>query len=180
MTIRKVAPLAAAVLILCSAVGAGRAQDKPAAGAGRLTDASLEAMLKNLGHTPTATKSESGKRTYYRLDLSEDSFTFVVDLSLDPEGARLWFSAPLVKVPERDRVALDRLWKLLESNDDILPASFSYDASRQRFYLNLTVDNRDITPAVLRKELSTFTRTIEKTYPLWKEVQPPSSQDGKK
>jgi hypothetical protein len=137
-----------------------------------LTDASLEAMLRGMGYEPTSSKSSSGKRTYYRLILKEDTFTFVFDLSLEVDRSRVAFSAPLPVVKDRDQVPAERLWKLLESNDDIAPAGFSFDKDRKRIYLNMAIDNRGITSAVLRKEITQFTRIIERTCPQWKDIQP--------
>jgi hypothetical protein len=170
-----------AVVVACGCLvpsGQVRSDDGPAKAAqaagteNGLTDASLEAMLRGMGYDPKITKSSSGKRTYYRLILSEDTFNFVFDMSLDVERTRVSFSAPLPVVNDKDGVAAERLWKLLEVNDDILPASFSYDKGNKRLYLNMAIDNRGITTAVLRKEITQFTRLIERTCPHWKEIQP--------
>lgn len=151
--------------------GAGLAPLGPVPGQS-LNDASLEATLRSMGYDPKISKSSNGKRTFYRLHLEEDKFRFVFDLSLDTERERIWFSGPLSTVTDRDRVATERLWKLLESNDDISPVFFSYDNNNKRVYLNLVIDNRDMTATILRKEISRFMRVTERTYPLWKDMQP--------
>jgi hypothetical protein len=177
--------LAGLVVAGCLTGGIG-AQDRPLAqepgggpartAAGQvLNDSSLDALLRNLGYDPEVTKSASGKRIYYRLVTVEDAFRFVVDISLDQSCSRLWFSAPLPEVAV-DKVPPSRLVKLLEANDDITPASFSYDKARQRFYLNLAVDNRDITAAIVRKELTSLLRVIERTAPLWQDLPQEAAQ----
>ena len=155
----------------------GPAIPQAAAPAQGLTDASLEKMLRDMGYDPKSSKSQDGKRTYYRVIIEEETFRFVVDLSLDRERMRVWLSAPLPQVASTESVAVERLWKLLESNDDISPASFSFDKSRKRFYLNMAIDNRDITPVVLRRELSYFMRTIQQTHALWKNISQQAGSD---
>src|SRR4051812_22235926 len=105
--------IAAAVLTLAAtlaALGGARADEPKKAEAGRLTVEALGQMLDDLGYEYKVSKTEDGKRTFYGLVIKQDTFTYVVDLSLDPAGQRVWFSCPLRKVPEQDRVKAERLW----------------------------------------------------------------------
>jgi hypothetical protein len=174
MTIRKSAALLTATLALA---GLAHAADPAPAKAepkateqvkktdGVLTNEALEKMLTDMGYEPKASKSEDGKRTWYNLTIEQDNFTFVLDLSL--ADGKLWFSCPLRKVAEPEKVPAEKLWKLLEENDTIYPGSFSYYAQRKQFFYNLAVENRDLTPAKVRSELDRAMGVMRRTYPDW-------------
>jgi hypothetical protein len=133
----------------------------------RLTPATLETMLRQMGLDPKLSKSSDGTRTFFHVVVNTDTFRFVLDISLDPDGGRLWFLAPLKQVDDISKVPADRLWALLQDNDSIYPASFSYYKAQKRLYLTLVLDNHGITAGRLHSELLNFMRIIERTYPHW-------------
>jgi hypothetical protein len=157
--------LFALAIAACTALGSARAEEKTAPG--KLTDATLEKMLEDLGYSPRKSVSADGKRTWYNLVIKQDTFTYIVDVSLDTEGKKVWFSCPLRKLEAPEKVKVERLWKLLEENDNLLPMSFSYDRSNKRFYLNHSMDNRGITARVLREDIDAVLGVMRRTYPLW-------------
>jgi hypothetical protein len=174
------ASLALSLALACGLASAGLARaDAPGVPEpGKLTVASLEKMLTDLGYDFKKSTSTDGKRTYFGLVVKQDNFTFVIDLSLDEQGSKLWFSCPLRTMEHPEKVKSERLWKLLEENDAIMPMSFSYDRSNSRFYLNLAVDNRGLTAKVLREELDRAMGVIRRTYAIWDSYQWPELNDG--
>jgi hypothetical protein len=155
----------ALALASCAALNTARA-DGPTDN-GKLTDAALEKMLVDLGYTPKKTVSADGKRTWYNLVVKQDTFTYVVDVSLDSEGKKVWFSCPLRTLNNPEKVKVERLWKLLEENDNILPMCFSFEKNTKRLYLNHAIDNRGVNARVLREELDLVLGVIRRTYAIW-------------
>jgi hypothetical protein len=174
MMIRKSAALLAAALALAGvaqaadpvpAKGEAKAAEEVKKADGVLTNETLEKMLLDMGYEPKVSRSADGSRTWYDLTVKQDTFTFVIDLSL--ADGRLWFSCPLKKVADPDKVPAEKLWKLLQENDTVYPGSFSYYAQRKQFFYNLAVENRDLTPTRLRAELDRVMGVLRRTYTEW-------------
>jgi hypothetical protein len=133
----------------------------------RLTAETLGKMLRDMGYDPKVSTSADKSITFYKLVLERDNFTYVIDVSLDKAQKRVWLVCALKRVGAIEQVQAARLQKLLEENDMIAPAAFSYDKTRKQFFLNVAVDNRGITAAQLRAELDTLQSVVRRTYPLW-------------
>jgi hypothetical protein len=167
MTIRIATALALALGLGLAWHGPARADGPREAPPGKLTVEGLEKMLGDLGYEYKKSTSSDGKRTYFGLVIKQDSFTYVIDASLDEEGNKLAFSCPLRKIDHPEKVKIERLWKLLAESDAVLPMCFSFDKSSNRFYLNHSIDNRGVTAKVLREELDQTMRVLRRTYPVW-------------
>jgi hypothetical protein len=87
-------------------------------------------------------------------------FCFSNDNKLVYLGARLSTIDPAT-------APADRLLRVLQENDDIGPAYFCYSKSLKCFYLYRPMENRDISPPVLRAAIDKFDSVLRRTEPLW-------------
>jgi hypothetical protein len=141
--------------------GAAEQESGPAlAGSAQLDDAGLKAMLVSMGYEPK--KLSEG----YLVAVKQDSWTLNVQLRLSSNRSKLGFNANCGLVDE-DAVSGAQWMALLISNGDIEPTSFYYDQEKKKLYLHRVIDNRDITPVILRKELDQFLSDIRSTGKLW-------------
>jgi hypothetical protein len=167
----------AAVMTAASVIGIGmaRGDDAPVAGGPaqlpapeiRMNDEQLSALLKGLGYTENTSKSSDGKLTYHSLNSMVVNFRYIIDISLQDAGATVYFSCPLKKIGEPEKVPADKLLALLSKNDDMAPMAFSYDASRKQMFLNYQIENHDLTPARMQGELDKVKHVLNSTYALW-------------
>jgi len=59
---------------------------------------------------------------------------------------------------------------LLASNKDIDPSVFFYDAAKKKLYIHRVLDNRSMTPAILRDQLDRFLADIRNSEKIWSPV----------
>jgi hypothetical protein len=156
-----------------------------AASESRLNDEQLSALIKGLGYTEKTSKSSDGKVTYHSLDFTVVNFRYIIDISLQEQGTAVYFSSPLKRIGEPEKVPAEKLFALLSKNDDITPMFFSYDASGKQLYLNYQIDNRDLTSARMMTALDRLKHVLSSTAPLWDTSkwpggpQPAATQDAK-
>jgi hypothetical protein len=134
----------------------------PAPAVQQLTDASLKAMLENLGYEPK-TLNNKDDSVYYEIKAGP----WVVQVSLSSSQKNLWFVAWLKKIPTGEQVPSERLLALLSENWKNDPAHFCYVEDSRFLTLTQRMENRDVTPHVFRSALDGFINTMTKTNSEW-------------
>jgi hypothetical protein len=76
-------------------------------------------------------------------------------------------SANLGSVKDPNAVKASTWYDLLVGNYDLDPASFYFDPENKRLYLHRMMDNRGITPAMLREQFERFCDNIRGSEKLW-------------
>ena len=127
-----------------------------------LTDETLKTTLDGMGFEPK--KLSKG----YLLVIKQDNWPLNVQIVLSPDARKVGLNANLGKVDELSTVTASQWMELLVSNGDIDPSAFYFDKEQKKLYLHRSLDNRAVTPAVLRKEIDNFAANIRQTEKLWK------------
>jgi hypothetical protein len=96
----------------------------------------------------------------------QGTWTYNVQFVLSGDGTKLGLNANLGDVNEAE-VTGDQWRALLAANNDIDPSDFYYDPSRKKLYLHRVMDNRYLTPAILRAQLDSFINDMRSTDKLW-------------
>lgn len=130
-----------------------------------LTDESLQEMLEKMGYEAKVEKTNQGN--IYSVTIKRGTWTYIIDVSLSPSKTKLWLSGWLSVLPENEKIPVDKLLGLLEGSWTYGPAHFRYHKAFRQLNLGLCLDNREITPAVLRDQLENFMETMKKTELLW-------------
>ena len=125
-----------------------------------LTDENLEKTLEDMGLEPK--KLSKG----YLIVVKQDTWTLNTQLVLSENKTKLGMNSNL-GVVEEEKVTASQWMSLLVSNGDIDPSSFYYNKEQKKLYLHRSIDNRDLTPAILRKEIETFCSNVRSTSKLW-------------
>jgi len=135
---------------------------QPAGATENLTDESLKQMLIGLGYEPKPlTKG-------YLMAIKQDTWTLNVQAVLSGNKERLGLNANAGKVDDPEAVPAADWRKLLVSNGEIEPTMFYFDNEQKKLYLHRVIDNRGITPVILRQEIDRFCKHIRDTGDLWK------------
>jgi hypothetical protein len=134
----------------------------PAPAVQHLNDASLKAMLENLGYEPKALQNKDGSN-YYQIKAGP----WAIEVSLNANQKNLWFVAWLEKIPAGGKIPPDRLLTLLSENWKNDPVHFCYDDNNRFLTLTERIENRDVTPQVFRGALDGFTNVMSRTSNEW-------------
>ena len=148
---------AIAVFFFCFASLPASAQTTGAA----LNDASLKTMLDGLGYEIKPLSKG------FLVTSKVDTWSLYVQAVLSPDGTKLGLNANLGDVKDLSAIPAKKWLDLLVSNGQIDPSTFYVDRDTKKLYLHRVLDNRSITPVVLRSQLQNFTNDIIKTADLW-------------
>jgi hypothetical protein len=156
-------PIALAVLLLPPAVTARQDEAKKAAGQ-MLTPTGLGDLLRDLGYEP---KEVGKKKDIYDIVVERNNWKIFIRISLSGDRKNLWLDASTVTLKDPDSAAPAVWLKLLELNDEIIPARFSYDNKFKQIHLLKPLENQGITPARMRQEIDAFDSLMRRTEPAW-------------
>jgi len=129
--------------------------------AAKLDNDSLKSMLDNMGYAPKALSSG------YLISVKRDSWTYNMQLVLSDDQTKLGINANLGSVDDTSTVTADQWRTLLEKNESVDPSSFYFSKDQHKLYLHRVVDNRAITPEVLRVQVDHFCSDIHDTSDSW-------------
>jgi len=145
---------------LCSSLvflPAAKHPDEP----GALDNDGLKVMLDNMGYAPSPLSKG------YLIAVKRDSWTYNMQLVLSGDQTKLGLNANLGKVEDTSEVTADQWRTLLEKNSDIDPSSFYFDKYQKKVYLHRVIDNRAVTPEILRTQIDNFCGNIHDTSDAW-------------
>ncbi|MCE9561774.1 MAG: hypothetical protein K8U57_06935 [Planctomycetes bacterium] len=131
-----------------------------------LTSDSLSELLDSMGYDFRTNAMPSGS-AIYTLTIPSDTWTFVVEVSLAPNGSLVWLNAPLQPLPADGAIPDERLIRLLQENWAIYPHAFAIPKDSRRLYIQRATENQNMTPAKLRGAIDAMTSTVRTTAPLW-------------
>ena len=103
----------------------------------------------------------------YLIAVKRDGLTISMQLVLSKDGSRLGINANLGDVPNPDEVSAQQWRALLEANEDIDPSAFYFDKNVKKLYIHRSMENRGISPGILRKHIDSFCYTVKITDKAW-------------
>jgi hypothetical protein len=153
-----------AVLALCAFCGVHEAQAQAGvACAGVLKNDCLPQTLTDMGLEPKPLGEG------YLILIERDGWKLYVDLIISSDNTKVGFNSNLGDVNEQ-KVSAAQWMGLLASNKDIDPSVFFYDAAKKKLYIHRVLDNRSMTPAILREQLDRFLADIRNSEKIWSPV----------
>lgn len=158
--------------ILCAAAAAtvfacgftpppAMAQPDTSAAVQTLDDASLKAMLEGFG-SEVKTLNKGFLITY-----ADDTWTVAVQVVLSPDKTKLGFNANLGKIDDLAAVPAAKWLGLLVANGKIDPSTFYVSEDSKELFLHRVIDNRGVTPEVLRVQLENFVGNVINNADTW-------------
>ena len=155
------APLAALAPPLAPPLPGGQAESAPS-DPSQLSAESLRDMLSGMGYEPK--KLSKG----FLLAIKQDDWTINLQVVLSSDKRKMGLNANLGKVDDPGAVPADTWLQLLIRNGDLDPSAFYYDKDQKKLYLHRSFDNRNVSPAILRKEIENFASNVRSSSDLWK------------
>jgi hypothetical protein len=134
----------------------------PAAAPGVLADAGLRTMLDGMGYEPKPLSKG------FLIAVKRGTWTLNIQIVISSNSERIGMNANLGLVENPDSITAAQWKALLVSNGDIDPSAFYFDASLKKLYLHRVMDNRGMTPAILRAQIENFCANMMDTEELWK------------
>ncbi len=138
------------------------ANPQPPAGEA-LSGKQIEKMLKDMGLQLQLISPDVWQTT-----IDRDGWKVHVLVSLAQEGARIGLECKFSSIADPEIVSASAWLKLLEENERITPAHFSFDKSDKRVHLYKAFDNTAVTPARFKQELDSFDATVRRTQSVWR------------
>ncbi len=126
----------------------------------RLDDAGLKATLSKLGYEV----KEPGAKTY-EIALAAAGLKIPTRVFLAKSRTKLWFSVALMQKAGVDKLTRDDLARILAANTDVGPCHFMIDGGWLK--MKMALDNRGLTPAILRTELDYLAARVGESKAVW-------------
>lgn len=127
---------------------------------GKLDDAGLKTMLTNLGYEV----KEPGTGTY-EIPMAAAGLNIPTRIFIAKSQTKIWLSVALLQKDGVDKLTRDDLQKILEENVNIGPCHFMIEGGWLK--LKMAIDNRGVTPAILRSELGYIADRVGDSKAVW-------------
>ncbi len=123
----------------------------------------LKSMVDNMGYTTKWLNQEAGKE---KIEIATKNASFNVPVGAEVAASThyIWLTVNLGPPPK----SVDKHTELLKQNSAVQP-DFFYITSKGNLMLAVPVDNRAVSPAVLKRVLEKLSGDVEKTAPYWQE-----------
>lgn len=126
----------------------------------KLTATTLRNMAQTMGYEVKVLSAEEGKEKY-EIGLKSKSLDVPVALEISPSGNYIWLTVFL-----GENNANKKHEDLLKENFKVQP-TFFYITSKDNLMAAEAIDNRDVTPAILRRCLDKLVSDVDKTAKVW-------------
>lgn len=131
----------------------------------KIDDAGLKTMLTNLGYEV----KEPGTNTF-EVSMSTAGLNIPTRAFISKSKTKLWLSVALMQKEGVAKLTRDDLQTILEKNVDVGPCHFMIENGWLK--LKMALDNRGITPAVLRSELDYLAARVGDSKSVWQKPAP--------
>ena len=117
-------------------------------------------MLTNLGYEV----KEPGKTTF-EIPMVAAGLNIPTRAFISKSKTKIWLSVALQTKEQVDKLSGEDFRKILESNVDIGPCHFMIEGGWLK--MKMAIDNRGVTPAVLRSELDYLAARVGDSKAVW-------------
>ena len=126
----------------------------------KLDDAGLKTMLTNLGYEV----KEPGVGTY-EVAMSAANLNIPTRAFIAKSKTKVWLSVALMQKDAVDKLTKEDLRAILEKNVDVGPCHFMIEGGWLK--LKMALDNRGVTPAIMRAELDYLAARVGDSKAVW-------------
>lgn len=122
----------------------------------------LKEILIGMGYTVSDIITTPGKEKF-EIKTTTPSFNIPIAYEISPSGNFIWLTVSLGK-PKTD--SLTQAYNLLKQNGAVQPCQF-YLTSKGNLMLGLALENRGITPAIIKRNTDKVTQDVSNTSTYW-------------
>jgi hypothetical protein len=152
--------------IICSLVAFGAALVSPfAVTQDRLDAAGLKGLVEGLGYELRPLNEQAGKEKW-EFKVSQGGLDIPIGIELSASKNYIWLTvlvSPNVQVSSQKT---ELLWELLKENASIQPSQF-YVSNKDSLMVAIAVENRAVTPAVMKRVIDKLSSDVASTKDLW-------------
>ena len=128
--------------------------------ASRLSAEDLKVMLSNLGHEIKQINQEVGKEKY-EFTVKTTGFNVPVGAEISPSKQFVWLTVSLGPLNDKQDAK-----ELLRLSGRIQPTQV-YLSAKDTLMMAFAIDNRSVTPALMKTRIEKLTGDVEKSAPIW-------------
>jgi uncharacterized protein (TIGR03067 family) len=141
----------------------GQPQKAELPATGSLNSEQIGRLLKDMGYD-----SQELTPDVFQVTVNREGWKVHVMVSLARDNERVWLESKFAPIADPDLVPASAWRKLLEENERIGPAHFTFDKSDKRVHLYKAFDNVGLSPARLKKEIDGFDAVVRRTQSVWR------------
>lgn len=130
----------------------------------RLDAAGLKKMLEGMGYELKTLSAEAGKEKW-EFTVTKDDLDVFIGAELSASKNYIWLTV-FFKPDVTESTSAANLHALLMANARVQPAHF-YISSSNQLMMGFPIDNRSVTPAVLRRAIDSLTSGVVSTEDIW-------------
>jgi len=127
-----------------------------------ITRTQLKEKLQEMGFTVKTINEKAGEEKY-EVTHAGSGFNVPLGYEISPSTNFIWITAFLGKA---DTLSSEKPLAMLKENGKIQP-SFFYITSKNNVMMAVAVENRGITPAILRRHIDKLVADVSKTSAVW-------------
>jgi hypothetical protein len=121
----------------------------------------LKTMISGLGYEMKDLTTEKWEFT-----VTKSNTDIPIAAEISKSGARIWLTVFLGTISAKDKGDAGYMLELLKKNSEIQPVQF-YSTEKDELMMGLPLDNRGMSPAILRKQIDFLTDQVVATDKLW-------------
>ncbi len=126
-----------------------------------LDAAALKKMISGLGFVTKELSAEVGKEKY-EFSIARPDFNVPIGAEISPSKNYIWFTVRLGDIP----TDVTKHAELLKENAKVQP-NFFYVTSKGWLMLAVAMDNREVSPAVIKRVTEKLAEDVSKTSAIW-------------
>lgn len=134
----------------------------------RLDAAGLKAMTEGLGYELRPLSQEVGKEKW-EFKVTQGDLDIPIGIELSGSKNYVWLSVLVAPGVQAASLKPEGTWAILRQNANIQPSQF-YASSKDNLLIALAVENRALTPAMLRRAIDKLAADVVSTQPVWSSV----------
>jgi hypothetical protein len=125
----------------------------------------LKTMFEGLGYSVKELETTVGKEKY-EITVKREDFTVPIAAEVSPSKSYVWLTVNLGPAKPADAATASGFRTLLTQNGSIQPVQF-YITSKGLLMLGFPIDNRGITPLIMRARLDKIAADVAKSSTEW-------------
>lgn len=127
------------------------------------SSAKLGTLLKEMGYEPKSLSPD-----VYQVSVDREGWKVHIMVSLTREADRIWMECKFAPIVEPALAPSSAWLRLLEENERISPAHFTFDKTDKRLHVYKSFETTQLSPMRLKKELDGFDDVIRRTQSIWR------------
>ena len=132
--------------------------------AGQIDAAKLKEMITNLGYETKTLNEEVGKEKY-EFTVKNDAFDIPIAAEISPSKNYVWLTVFLGTAPEDSS---PKMAGFVKRNFKIQPSMF-YITDKGNLMMGFAMENRALTPAIMRRTINKLQEDVTNSADLWAE-----------